>query len=170
MKVIEAMKMVKANREKIADLQAKIAANCAGLSHETPVYGADTARVVNGWLQACQDLSQECAKLLVRISKTNIQTNVSITIAGQVVTKSIAEWVWRRREFAVLDLKSVSVLGDRGLREGAVNVGTAQPLEVKIVRYFDPMQRDKLADMYRSEPHLIDAALEVVNAVTELVE
>ena len=31
-------------------------------------------------------------------------------------------------------------------------------------------QRDQMMAEYRNEPHAIDAALEVVNAVTELVE
>jgi hypothetical protein len=41
---------------------------------------------------------------------------------------------------------------------------------VKVVRHFDPVKRDRMAAMYKSEPHEIDAALEVINAVTDLIE
>ena len=38
--------------------------------------------------------------------------------------------------------------------------------EVKIVRYFDPVERDRMIALYRSEPSLIDGTLEIVNATT----
>ena len=41
MKIIEAMKKVKMNEVKIADLQTRIGNHCANLSHETPVYGTE---------------------------------------------------------------------------------------------------------------------------------
>lgn len=62
MKLIESMKRVKLNRQKILDLQAKIAVHCANLSVETPLYGADTRATVDGWLQSCADIdARECA-------------------------------------------------------------------------------------------------------------
>ncbi len=59
---------------------------------------------------------------------------------------------------------------DRGLQEGKVNTSTTVPLELKLVRNYDPEARDKKIAEYRGEKHEIDAALEVVNAVTDLVE
>ena len=44
MKIIEAMKRVKANHEKINDLQKKLALNCANLNIETPTYGQEKQR------------------------------------------------------------------------------------------------------------------------------
>ena len=44
MKIIEAMKKVKQNDQKISDLQKKISETCANLSHETPVYGTETQK------------------------------------------------------------------------------------------------------------------------------
>lgn len=127
MKIIEAMKRVKANKEKIQDLQAKLAQFCANLDYETLTYGsaADTSAKITDWLNSCTDLTQENIRLLVAVQRTNNATDVTITLGEKSVTKTIAEWVWRRREYAALDLKT---------------------------------------------PHEIDAALEVVNAVTDLVE
>lgn len=171
MKIIEAMKKVKANKEKIADLQAKIAQVSAHSSVETPLYGAETKTRITEWLQACYDLGQDSIHLLVSIQRTNLNTNVTINVGGQPVTKTIAEWVWRRREYAALDLASWSKLTDRGIKEGKVQFSQgAEPTAVTIIRNFDPMVRDKHLAMYKNEPNEIDAALEVINAVTDLIE
>lgn len=169
MKIIEAMKRVKSNREKIADLQAKISQTSAHLSHETPVYENPTHKIIE-WSQSCEDLARENVRLLVAIQRTNLQTSVDITLGGKVVTKTISEWVWRRREMAAVDLATWSKMTDRGLREGSVGTSTGVNLEVKLVRNYDPELRDKRITMYKAEPHEIDAALEVVNAITDLIE
>lgn len=170
MKIIEAMKAIKANKEKIADLQGKIAQHCANTSIETPVYGDNTAAKIGEWLQSCDQTSRNNADLLLSIQRTNLATQVAITLGDKVVTKTIAEWVWRRREFAATDLSTWSKLTDRGIKEGSAQTSPGHVTEIKIKRHYDPVLRDKMMALYRSEPHLIDAALEVVNAVTDLVQ
>lgn len=170
MKIIEAMKRVKANKEKITDLQTAINKFCANLSFETPTYGTQTADKIGMWLQGCNDLAQENVRLLTAIQRTNMATPVSITLGEKTVTKSIAEWVWRRREYAASDLKTWQQLTDRNLKEGTGQNSNGTPIEVKIIRFFDPVKRDNMVAMFKSEPHEIDAALEVVNAVTDLIE
>jgi hypothetical protein len=170
MKIIEAMKRVKQNGEKIADLQSKIAVTCANLSVETPVYGSETKNKINEWSQGCDDLTQENIRLLTAIQRTNLVTPVTIELGMKTVTKNIAEWVWRRRTYAAVDLATWSKMTDRNLKEGQINQSTGQPLMVTIVRHYDPEKRDAMMAMYRSEPHMIDAALEVINATTDLIE
>ncbi len=170
MKLIEAMKRVKQNKEKIVDLQAKIAQYCVNLDYETLLYGAETSAKISEWLQSCNDLAQDNAGLLVSIQRTNLATVVPITIGEKTVTKNIAEWVWRRREYAALDLKTWSMLTDRNLKEGSGTNSQGTAVTVKLQRHYDPLERDKRIAMYKSEPHEIDSALEVVNAVTDLVE
>ncbi len=170
MKIVEALKKVKNNKEKIDDLQKRIAGVSAHLSHETPVYGTDTATKITEWAQSCDDLTQENVRLLTAISRTNIDTRVPITLGGKSVTKSIAEWIWRRREYAEVDLKTWSCMTDRNLKEGAMNTSTGVPMTVTIIRNYDPVKRDTKVAEYKSEPHEIDSALEVVNAVTDLIE
>lgn len=169
MKIIEAMKKVKANKEKIADLQGKISQVSANLSFETPVY-PDTKAKIQEWLQSCQDLTRDNVALLCSIARTNLATSATIELGGKQVTKSIAEWVWRRREYAKLDLLTFSKLTDRNLKEGQAGTSTGVPVEIKLVRHYDPVARDTAMAMYQAEPHAIDAALEVINAVTDLVE
>ncbi len=171
MKIIEAMKRVKSNTEKIADLHNKIANNCANLSLETETYGADTEKKLKEFAQSCEDLSQENIRLLCAIQRTNLQTNVTIELEGRQVTKTIAEWVWRRRKYAQLDLMTWNQFSDRGLRqkEGFVN-GSTGPVEVKLRKHFDQEHVDKKKEMYRSEIHKIDSHLEIVNATTDVIE
>ncbi len=169
MKIIAAMKQVKSNKEKITDLSARIANSSANLSNETPVYGAETATKIKEWLQAIHDLGKENIKLLVSIQRTNLAIQVTITIGGNAITKSIAEWVWRRREYAELDMRSWMGLTDRRLKEQTLVTSTGT-VDVKLVRHFDPSTRDDKVSEYRSEPHEIDAALEVINATTDLIE
>lgn len=170
MKIIEAMKAIKANREKVSDLHARISNVSANLSHETPVYGDETAKKIREWAQSCTDLAQENVRLHVAIAKTNLATPVTIELGGKPVTKTIGEWVWRRREYAALDQMTWSKMTDRGLKEGLMQSSTGTPIEVKITRHYDPNMRDERIAVYREEPHKIDSALEVVNAVTDLIE
>jgi hypothetical protein len=172
MKLIEAMKRVKQNKEKIASLQTMIGNFSAHLSHETPVYGTETPEKINGWAQTCEDLAQDNIKLLTAISRTNLATQVTVTLGEKRVTKTIAEWIWRRREYATSDLLTYQKMGDRGLREGHMpsSVPGGTPIEVKLVRNYNPERRDKKLAEYQSEPHEIDATLEVTNAVTDLLE
>lgn len=170
MKIIEAMKRVKLNKEKIADLQKKVNDVSVYLSIETPVYGNETSAKITEWVQSCEDLGRENIRLLTAIQRTNLATPVTIDIGAKSVTKSIAEWVWRRREYAALDLSTWQKLTDKGLKEGVTQTATGGTVEIKIVRFYDPNKRDEKVAEYRSEPHLIDAALEIVNATTDLIE
>lgn len=169
MKIIEAMKRVKANKEKITDLQTKIAGVSANLSFETPIY-ENTKDKIKEWAQACHDLSKENVRLLVAIQRTNLQTIVTITLGENSITRPIAEWIWRRREYAALDLSTWAKMTDRNLKEGTGQSSVGTEIKVTLVRHYDPELRDKKVAEFKSEPHEIDAALEVINAVTDLVE
>lgn len=169
MKIIEALKEVKSNIVKIDDLQKKIAKGSAHLDFETPEY-PNIREKISEWLQSCDDLSKRNIDLLLRIQKTNLATTVSIKIGDNLVSKSIAYWIWRRREYAERDMNTWKQLTDRNLREGTIPMSTGGTKEVKIVRNFDPELRDKKVLEYKGESSLIDAALEVANAVTDLLE
>ena len=171
MKLIEAMKKLKENEAKIEDLKTKILQHAAHLSFEQPVYGTDQSATIKGWVQTCHDLVQDNIGLLVQLAKTNMATKVSIELGDKTVTKTIAEWIWRRRKFAQVDLLIEKSLSDRGLKEGALPVSTGGPPQpVTIIRYYDPKARDEAMAVYQSEAGRIDAALEIVNATTDLVQ
>lgn len=169
MKIIEALKLEKDLGRKCDDLILKIGAHCADMDFETPVY-ADQRGQVEEWLQAVSDLLKERLRLRTAVQATNLATQVTIELGGRQVTKSIAEWVHRRRDLAAVEKKLWSVLGDRGLREGTVKQSSGEMREVRIRRYYDPKKRDQMVELFTSEPSLIDARLEIVNAVTDLVQ
>ena len=170
MKLIEGMKLVKELQVKADDLRKKIALNCALLSIETPTY-PDQKGQVRKWLQSHEDVVREIARLRVRVAKTNLATIVSIKIGESQVEKCITEWIARRKELAPLDQQAWAALGDRGLKEQNLRTSADGPVtEVRIVRFFDPVERDAKVAIYRDEPGLIDRTLEVVNAVTDLLD
>ncbi len=169
MKIIEAMKQIKDLQRKAEDLRKKIGQCSVDLDCETPLYEDQFGKVA-GWLQSHSDLCKEILRLRVVIQRTNLQTDATVELGGKAVTKTLAEWIHRRRDLAKLELAAYQQLTDRNLREGRVQQSSGEQKEVHIRRYYTPELRDKAIDMLTSEPLLVDARLEVVNAVTDLVE
>lgn len=169
MKIIEAMKECKRLAEKVTDLRVKITQHCANMDYEKPVYADPRAQVAE-WQQSIHDSLKRIEVLRVAIQRTNLATNVRIEIDGEAVEKSIANWIHRRRDLAGLEMASWTALTDRGLKDGFINSAGGTQTKVAVVRHFDPLARDKKIELYRNEPMLIDATLETVNAVTDLIE
>lgn len=175
MKLIEAMRKVKDLYIKAEDLRKMIAQHSADLDYQTAVY-PEQSKYVSGWLQAHHDISLEIGRLQLAIQRTNLATTVQIAIGDKLIAKTISEWLYRRgpkdkKGLASLDCAAWSMLTDRNLREGQVQLSPGlAPMQVKLRRYYDPVERDGKVQLYKSEPMLIDAALEVANATTELVE
>lgn len=169
MKLIEALKGLKYQLKKADDLKLKIAAHCSDLDCETPLY-PDQNKVVEGWLQSHSDCLKEASRLNYLILKTNVLTKVSIEIGGVFIEKSIAEWILRRKKLAAMEESAWRSLSDRNLKEGMINQSNGQSLQVKIRRYYDPKKRDDKVAVFNQEPSLIDARLEIVNCITDLLE
>lgn len=170
MKIIEGLKQIKMLAKKAEDLRKKISQNSAYLSNETPVYKNQTQQVAE-WLQAHSGTLKEILRLRIAIQKTNLQTMVAIDFGQNViVTKSIAEWVHRRRDLAIAEKAGWTALTDRALREGQLKQSTGELIPVTIVRCYDPAGRDSMVSLFDMEPTIVDSKLEIVNAVTDLVE
>lgn len=170
MKIIEGMKKIKDLQRKSEDIRKKLKTYHAHMSFETPKYGDDQQKQVSEWIQAHHDLMNEILLLRVSIQRTNLATTVSMELGGKTVTKTIAAWIHRRRDLAANDAACWQLMDDRGLREGKGEDSQGAEVDLKIVRYYDPVERDKMLDMYKSEPLVIDSTLEVKNAVTDLIE
>ena len=164
------MKKVKDLQRKADDLKEKVAKHCADLDCETPTY-PDQRREVSGWIQSVEDIYKEIEHLRVSIQKTNIETDVTIELGGKFVTKKIAQWIHRRRDLAKAQEGIWRALTDKGLKETSVVQLTPNSPQtfVKKRLYFDPSERDKKIELYRSEPSIIDSTLEIINATTELI-
>lgn len=169
MKLIEGMKQIKELRRKADDLVGKIKYHSAHLNYETPVY-ADQKGQVSEWLQSHGDIVKEIEKLRLRVQKTNLSTDVTIKFNSKTVTKPIAAWIHRRKDLAALDQVAWQSLTDKNLKEGFARDTQGAEREIKIVRCYDPKQRDEMVSMFLGEPALIDQTLEVINATTELLD
>jgi hypothetical protein len=169
MKLIEGMKKITELQRKAEDLRSKVKLHCAHQSVEKPVYESQQNQI-DEWIQAHSDILKEILKLRVAIQKTNLATPVTIELGGVNVTKSIAEWIHRRRELAITECAMWESLTDRGLREGVITTSQNEKVPVSIVRYYNPAKRDKNIDIFKNEPSVIDRTLEVKNAVTDLIE
>lgn len=170
MKLIQAMKQLKDLAIKAEDLRGKAGQFSADLNIETPTY-PDQRRQIAEWIQSHSDLLKEILRLRVSIQRTNLATPVTIELDGKQVTKSIAEWIHRRRDLAKLEMDMWAKLTDRGLKEQNVQTAPGGAVtEIRIRRYYDPAEKDRKLALYRSEPSVIDSTLEVINATTELVE
>lgn len=172
MKLIEGMKKIKELQIKASDLREKVKQYCADLDFETPMY-PDQKRQVSEWMQAHSDILKEILGLRVNIQRTNIATPVGIEIGGKLVSKTIAEWIHRRRDLAKEELSMWQGLTDKNLKEGQFLPVTSPGVPatpVKLRRYYDPAERDQKIEIYRAEPSIIDRTLEVINATTDLLE
>ena len=168
MKLIEALKEIKELQRKTGDLRDKVGKHSAHLSMETPLY-QDQAAQVKEWIQAHSDILKEILRLRIAIQRTNLAVEVTIELNGKNVTKTIAEWIHRRRDLATDECKMWQKLTDRGLKEGRFKESTDEIKEVKIIRCYDAKEKDRNIDLYSKEPVLIDAKLEITNAVTDLI-
>ncbi len=171
MKIIEALKKIKDLKRKADDLKTKVEKYCADLDCDTPIY-TDQRRQITEWLQAHSDLMKEILHLRVSIQRTNLDTDVTVELGGKFVTKTIAEWVHRRRDLAKEEETIWRKLTEKNYQEEYKNRITVNAPETVIKRrlYFDAKERDVSIELYRSEPSTIDSTLEVVNATTDLIE
>lgn len=169
MKIIEGLKKLKYLEEKKIDIAKKIKDHSAYLSYETPLYTNQTAKVKE-WLQVYGDLLKEILRLRIAIQRTNLIVYVTIELNGKHVEKSIAEWIHRRRDLAKEEELAWRCLTDRGLKENIIKQSTGETMKVEIVRCYDPEIRDKNIELFSSEPSLIDAKLEITNAICDLIE
>ena len=91
-------------------------------------------------------------------------------LGGKNVKLTLAEWVLRRRELAGMERAAWESLTDNGLRDQRMKLSNGEGhKDVKVVRYFDPQERDRQVELFKHEPGMIDRNLEVVNATTDLV-
>lgn len=169
MKIIEAMKKVKDLLRKADDLKVKVYTYCVDLDSETPTY-PDQKRQISEWVQSHSDVIKEISALRFAIQKTNVETQVTIMLGDKAVTKSICEWIHRRKDLAKHEEDVWRKLSEKNLQPTYSTKISEKSPEIIVRRrlHFDPVERDTKIELYRSEPSAIDSALETVNAVTDL--
>lgn len=175
MKIIEALKKIKDLKRKADDIKNKIAQNSADLDTETPNYGTVEKQKaqIEEWIQAHSDILKEILKLKIAIQKTNLATTIAVVaVEGKnPITKSMAEWVIRRRDLAPEEASVWQHLTNKRLQPITYKKPTDTEASIANVRkYYNQAHRDRQLEIYTSEPSKIDAALEIANATTDLIE
>lgn len=172
MKIIEGLKKIKDLKRKLGDIQIKIITYSADYDCDNPVYENQRLQI-DSWLQAAEDLTKEVSNLTHRIHKTNISTNISIEVAiGKSVNKSIDEWLLRVNGLAEDDKNTWNRLNttDINTEKKYRLPGSNTDILVKKRLYFDPKKRDEKVEEYTSEISKISSKLEIVNAITDLLD
>jgi len=169
MKIIEALKQVKDLERKADDLVSKIKNHSALSNFQTPEY-PDQKKQVSEWVQAHCDVLKEIERLRLAIQRTNLGTEVSIELGGKTITKQIAAWIHRRRDLAGKQMQAWNALTDRNIQEGHSKTPSGDVVEIKIQRFYNPEERDKMMNILSGEASAIDSKLEIVNAVTDIIE
>jgi hypothetical protein len=170
MKIVQALKKIKALKIKISDLTAQIRDSSVILKTTTPKY-SDQLKTVREMIDSVRDSCLEISKLKAAIAKTNLETMLEIPVGGKNVKKSIFEWICRRQELCALEETSWQVLGENGTKPGLI-LDPQKPGErivVDITRFYVPEEKDKMCANLKSEPATIDGFLEVCNAETDLI-
>lgn len=166
--IIEGLKRLKLLDKRISKLTSDIGVHAVKLSNETSGYD-DPTRQVADWVQSACALIDEKEQLIHRIHRTNCATAVPIAIGGTTHTRSIDEWIQRRNNNY---LPVYQQLNDRRLRgrETVAQQTDGSTVTLTIQRHYDTAAVDAQLAVLLEEPSLIDSALEIVNATTELVE
>jgi hypothetical protein len=105
-----------------------------------------------------------------RIQKTNINTMVTINLDGNDITKSISQWIMRRKGLAATEKEAWRSLSNRNLKDGRMQTTSGEIKEIHVRLYYDPKEKDRKEALLASEPSIIDGKLEIVNAITDLMD
>lgn len=169
MRIIEALKKIKYNRSKINDLTGLIAGLSAHMESETHLY-PDAAKRVKEYQQSVWDTMKETNDLLLAVQRTNSHHKVTVEIGGVAVTKTITEWIFRRREGIQMENLALRALTDRRLKPTTIKNADGDVALDKPVLHFDPAKRDEKMLALSNEIQLIDSALEIANATLDLID
>lgn len=171
MKVAEALKRIKALREKASDLRKKVQTISAHMSSQKTDYDKPKEQVAT-WIQMHTDTVSELGILLRQLVQTNLKTQVSISIKDKVKTMSLLDWNYRRKELNQLDQLMQAMLTNKNLRIQVIKPDpkdSSKDIPDQVVLNFDPVERDNRMDYLREEIVQINSSLETVNATTDLI-
>jgi hypothetical protein len=152
MKLGEALRLRSDNYKKIADLARRAVASAQVQE------GANAPDDPNELLATIARLSAETLDLVQRINRTNVSTALP---SGQPLVDALAErdYLLAARSPLEAVAEAASALQQRYMKS-----------EIRIVRTVDPVALRKQADEYSRRHRLIDAEIQQVNWINDLIE
>lgn len=170
MKIIEALKKIKLNQKKIEQTTLLMNKYSAKMEDEKFPYDKEPIQQLKDWKQSIMSLLKDNEELLIRIFKTNLNTQVTIELPdGKSVSKSISAWMIERDKTTPLVARMASSYTDNGLKPRTVEEdGKLKVVQVQLA--YEPEKVDQLRSDLLEVPSIIDSTLEIVNATTDLLE
>ena len=173
MKIIEALKelplidkKLEKNRQSLAEYASSVDGGTTGNTLKFPTKEEQTAEVA-ALIQSSQDLVSRKAKLRRALAITNAKVKVSI---GGLPEKSIIEWIEYRQKGAEALRACYSSLSDNAAASKLNTFKFDGTQGVRIQRHYDEAVRNKLLEGVFDLPTKIDSTLELINAITDLIE
>lgn len=170
MRLIEAIKSLRLQSKILEQIRSEIANHSQVYSNEkSPLGDTDEAKeVIRQKVQSYHDRLREIERLSRDLAFTNATTEVTIRLDGQDVTKTITEWIKRRDRTVIDDTMLQQSLGARQLKPKVDPNLPEDRRQIEVINLFDVKQRDSRLRALMEERSLIDGALEIVNATTDL--
>lgn len=169
MKIIEGMKRLRLIEKKMDQNKLHITQYASTLSTERPFFGSDDAqrKEVASLIQSNNDLMTEYLKIKKQIEQTNL--DVGVNIMGKAYTLSDLLIIKRKlAEQMTTTYESLNTnYADTKIRSAGLTPEGKRP---EIVRMYDEKQKNEELNFWMELSSQIESKLEVVNAITDLVE
>ena len=168
MKIIEVMKDLKLIEKKMQANREKISKYSAIVSTERPTFPTenDQRKEVTSLIQANIDLTTEYIRKKCLINKTNDLVNVEIE--GKNYT--ISELLLLKRKLANEMIQTYNSLSDHQAQMRLRNAPAIDGKPAQVVRMYEEKTRNEGMAFWQELYHTIDSRLEVVNAMTDIIE
>lgn len=172
MKIIEALKRLPVIEKRIGKQIGLIAQHSAIIDTGDTEYPFGTleeqTKEVASMVQSVNDLVKERAQLRKRLAMTNATVLVKIGDYQRTIT----EWIEYRQSgfgYVIQALQAQSIQeAENRVRNGQIAINTEKGF--KTVRFYDELERNEGIEAVENLRDSIDAELEKINAITDLVE
>lgn len=170
MKIIEALKELPLIEKKVKKNNEKIREYSSFGSHVGPAFDTQEQqnKEVDSLIQSNKDLIYRYMKIKHSLNLTNLKTDV--TINGQTCT--IADWIIWKQKTGQMFLSTYANLstsiGESHIRIHQANLQDG--IQIGIVKCYSETFKNTNIDSIQDTIDKIDAALEMVNATTDLIE
>jgi hypothetical protein len=167
-KIIEVMKNLKVIEKRMVANREKISKYAAIVSTERPVFDTESEqkKEVASLIQANMDLIVEYTKGKLLVDKTNAATIVEIN--GK--SYSISELLLLKRKLAQEMIMTFGSLNDNQATMRLRNAQTVDGKVPQVIRMYDERAKNEGTSFWQELYHTIDSRLEVINAMTDVVE
>lgn len=166
MTIIEGLKRLKVIEKRMAKNAEDITRYASMVSTEKECF-ENQKKEVGSLVQANGDLGKEYLRLKLQIEKTNF--SVTAEIGGETYT--ITELLTIRRKMAARNMATYKALNDSAGTDRLASTPAVQSGKpAYVVRFYDEKEKNQALLKWQELYDNIDARLEVLNAVTQLVD